>query len=83
MPVRVMSFSILVHCLLYLSFYHEKPFRFPLSSAFCSAESHFHQVLSDDKKRAMYDQYGEAGVKSAVEGSPGAYTLLLFSSCSF
>lgn len=32
-----------------------------------------YEVLSDDKKRALYDQYGEAGVKSAVGGA-GAYT---------
>ncbi|KAL2332478.1 hypothetical protein Fmac_020059 [Flemingia macrophylla] len=31
-------------------------------------------VLSDDKKRALYDQYGEAGVKSAVGGGSSAYT---------
>ncbi|KAH9715135.1 Molecular chaperone Hsp40/DnaJ family protein [Citrus sinensis] len=31
-------------------------------------------VLSDDKKRAMYDQYGEAGVKSTVGGGSSAYT---------
>jgi DnaJ-class molecular chaperone len=39
-------------------------------------------VLSDEKKRALYDQYGEAGVKSAVGGSGGAYTVLLFPSLS-
>lgn len=33
------------------------------------------QVLSDDKKRALYDQYGEAGVKSAVGGGSSAYTV--------
>ncbi|KAJ1281500.1 hypothetical protein BS78_04G310700 [Paspalum vaginatum] len=33
-----------------------------------------YEVLSDEKKRALYDQYGEAGVKSAVGGSGGAYT---------
>ncbi|XP_031287484.1 uncharacterized protein LOC116146219 [Pistacia vera] len=33
-----------------------------------------YEVLSDDKKRAMYDQYGEAGVKSTVGGASGAYT---------
>ncbi|PIN08533.1 Molecular chaperone (DnaJ superfamily) [Handroanthus impetiginosus] len=32
-----------------------------------------YEVLSDDKKRAMYDQYGEAGVKSTVGGA-GGYT---------
>ncbi|QCE08866.1 uncharacterized protein LOC114185178 [Vigna unguiculata] len=32
-----------------------------------------YEVLSDDKKRALYDQYGEAGVKSAVGGG-SAYT---------
>ncbi|XP_055825502.1 uncharacterized protein LOC129894034 isoform X2 [Solanum dulcamara] len=32
------------------------------------------QVLSDDKKRALYDQYGEAGVKSSVGAQGGAYT---------
>ncbi|GLU22060.1 hypothetical protein SLE2022_381600 [Rubroshorea leprosula] len=33
-----------------------------------------YEVLSDDKKRALYDQYGEAGVKSAVGGASGTYT---------
>ncbi|EAY87915.1 hypothetical protein OsI_09337 [Oryza sativa Indica Group] len=33
-----------------------------------------YEVLSDEKKRALYDQYGEAGVRSAVGGSAGAYT---------
>nr|ACG44842.1 chaperone protein dnaJ [Zea mays] len=33
-----------------------------------------YEVLSDEKKRTLYDQYGEAGVKSAVGGSGGAYT---------
>ncbi|KAL8170719.1 hypothetical protein V2J09_022523 [Rumex salicifolius] len=33
-----------------------------------------YEVLSDEKKRALYDQYGEAGVKSTVGGSAGAYT---------
>ncbi|PUZ78113.1 hypothetical protein GQ55_1G427300 [Panicum hallii var. hallii] len=33
-----------------------------------------YEVLSDEKKKALYDQYGEAGVKSAVGGSGGAYT---------
>ncbi|KAJ4954072.1 hypothetical protein NE237_030904 [Protea cynaroides] len=33
-----------------------------------------YEVLSDDKKRAMYDQYGEAGVKSFAGASAGAYT---------
>lgn len=33
-----------------------------------------YEVLSDDKKRALYDQYGEAGVKSAVGGASSAYT---------
>ncbi|XP_022153460.1 uncharacterized protein LOC111020962 [Momordica charantia] len=32
-----------------------------------------YEVLSDDKKRALYDQYGEAGIKSTVGGS-SAYT---------
>lgn len=42
------------------------------------------QVLSDDKKRAMYDRYGEDGVKSTVGGQAGgAYAvLLLFTSPS-
>ncbi|GER39332.1 chaperone protein dnaJ [Striga asiatica] len=31
----------------------------------------FDLVLSDDKKRALYDQYGEAGVKSSVGGAGG------------
>ncbi|CAN6706905.1 unnamed protein product [Malus baccata var. baccata] len=33
-----------------------------------------YEVLSDDKKRSLYDQYGEAGVKSAVGGGSSAYT---------
>ncbi|KAL6539111.1 hypothetical protein OROGR_011760 [Orobanche gracilis] len=32
-----------------------------------------YEVLSDDKKRASYDEYGEAGVKSTV-GAAGGYT---------
>ena len=32
-------------------------------------------MLSDDKKRALYDQFGEAGVKSGVGGQAGAYTV--------
>ncbi|KAK9141748.1 hypothetical protein Syun_011148 [Stephania yunnanensis] len=32
-----------------------------------------YEVLSDDKKRSLYDQYGEAGVKSSVGGPSGAY----------
>lgn len=35
------------------------------------------QVLSDDKKRSMYDRYGEDGVKSTVGGQAGAYAVLL------
>ncbi|KAK2362537.1 Molecular chaperone Hsp40/DnaJ family protein [Trifolium repens] len=31
------------------------------------------QVLSDDKKRALYDQYGEVVVKSSVGGGSSAY----------
>ncbi|KAK9923098.1 hypothetical protein M0R45_031532 [Rubus argutus] len=33
-----------------------------------------YEVLSDDKKRALYDQYGEAGVKSTMRGGPSTYT---------
>ncbi|KAF7124887.1 hypothetical protein RHSIM_Rhsim12G0190700 [Rhododendron simsii] len=35
-----------------------------------------YEVLSDEKKRALYDRYGEAGVKSTVGGGgqAGAYT---------
>jgi hypothetical protein len=32
-------------------------------------------VLSDDKKRALYDQYGEAVVKSSVGGGSSAYAV--------
>lgn len=32
-------------------------------------------MLSDDKKRALYDQYGEAGVKSSVGGGSSAYAV--------
>lgn len=35
-------------------------------------------MLSDDKQRALYDQYGEAGVKSAVGGGAGAYTAVTY-----
>lgn len=41
-----------------------------------NAEVLYCQVLSDDKKRALYDQYGEDGLKSAVGGGAGAYTVL-------
>ncbi|KAK6912234.1 Heat shock protein DnaJ, cysteine-rich domain [Dillenia turbinata] len=37
-------------------------------------KKHGYWVLSDDKKRALYDQYGEAGVRSTVGGQAGAYT---------
>lgn len=30
------------------------------------------QVLSDDNKRAIYDRYGEAGLKGGMGGFPGA-----------
>lgn len=33
-----------------------------------------YEVLSDDSKRALYDQYGEAGVRSTVGGQAGGYT---------
>lgn len=33
-----------------------------------------YEVLSDDKKRALYDQFGEAGLNSSVGGQAGAYT---------
>ncbi|CAA7406955.1 unnamed protein product [Spirodela intermedia] len=33
-----------------------------------------YEVLSDDNKRAVYDRYGEDGLKSSVGGSAGAYT---------
>ena len=51
---------------------------FPLSYLwYCLLNSEVQrcQVLSDDKKRALYDQYGEAGVKSTV-GASSAYTVL-------
>lgn len=35
--------------------------------------SNAYEVLSDDKKRSMYDRYGEDGVKSTVGGQAGAY----------
>jgi DnaJ-class molecular chaperone len=56
------------------------PLSFIPRSGLWSTESYYHQVLSDEKKRALYDQYGEAGVKSAVGGSAGAYTVLPFNS---
>ncbi|KAH7565015.1 hypothetical protein JRO89_XS09G0109900 [Xanthoceras sorbifolium] len=40
-----------------------------------------YEVLSDDKKRALYDQYGEAGVKSTVGGASSAYTGHCLASC--
>jgi hypothetical protein len=48
---------------------------------FGSTEPCHNQVLSDEKKRSLYDQYGEAGVKSVVGGSGGAYTVLHFRFC--
>ncbi|KAJ4830826.1 hypothetical protein Tsubulata_046014, partial [Turnera subulata] len=33
-----------------------------------------YEVLSDDKKRALYDQYGEAGLRSSVGGQSATYT---------
>ncbi|XP_050381713.1 LOW QUALITY PROTEIN: uncharacterized protein LOC126798715 [Argentina anserina] len=33
-----------------------------------------YEVLSDDKKRALYDEYGEAGVKSTMSGGSSTYT---------
>jgi len=30
-------------------------------------------VLSDEQKRSMYDQYGEAWVKGGAAGGAGAY----------
>ncbi|XP_028766390.1 uncharacterized protein LOC114724239 isoform X1 [Neltuma alba] len=32
-----------------------------------------YEVLSDDKKRALYDQYGEAGVNGSMGGASSAY----------
>ncbi|CAN0878321.1 Chaperone protein DnaJ [Linum grandiflorum] len=34
-----------------------------------------YEVLSDDKMRSRYDQFGEAGVKSTVGGQSDAYTV--------
>lgn len=45
-----------------------------------NSEVQYCQVLSDDKKRALYDQYGEAGVKSAVGGGSGYTVFPNFSS---
>ncbi|XP_078438124.1 uncharacterized protein LOC144708599 isoform X2 [Wolffia australiana] len=33
-----------------------------------------YEVLSDDSKRAVYDRYGEDGLKSSMGGAAGAYT---------
>lgn len=30
-------------------------------------------MLSDEQKRSMYDQFGEAGVKGGAAGGAGAY----------
>lgn len=48
----------------------------PLSYCLLNSELQQCQVLSDDKKRALYDQYGEAGVKSTVGGPSNAYTVV-------
>lgn len=63
--------------LLFYSSWSLMPFRFVLL-IYCPLNSEVQhcQVLSDDKKRAMYDQYGEAGVKSTVGGASSAYTVL-------
>lgn len=42
-------------------------------------ELHYCQVLSDDQKRALYDQYGEAGLKTSVGGGPSATYTVTFS----
>ena len=39
------------------------------------------QVLSDDEKRPIYDQYGEAGLKGAAAG--GAVRIALLSRFEF
>lgn len=39
-------------------------------------------MLSDDKKRSLYDQFGEAGVKSGVGAPSNAYVVPIFP-CSF
>lgn len=41
---------------------------------YLNSEALNYQVLSDEQKRSMYDQYGEAGVKSSVGGG-GAYAV--------
>ncbi|KAG2254899.1 hypothetical protein Bca4012_040509 [Brassica carinata] len=33
-----------------------------------------YEVLSDDQKRSLYDQYGEAGLKSSLGGASATYT---------
>lgn len=65
------SFIFYTSCGAFCSFIHI------LSCSLWNHELWYLQVLSDEKKRALYDQYGEAGVKSTVGGGSATYTVIL------
>ncbi|XP_031105096.1 uncharacterized protein LOC116009997 [Ipomoea triloba] len=54
--------------------YHPDVNKAPEATEKFKAIKDAYEVLSDDKKRALYDQYGEAGVRSTVGAEAGAYT---------
>lgn len=73
------EFSISAYDSCYLTtaiFFFNKKISIYLWYCLLNSEVQYCQVLSDDKKRALYDQYGEAGVKSTVGGPSNAYTVL-------
>lgn len=51
--------------------YHPDVNKEPDAEAKFKAISNAYEVLSDDEKRPIYDQYGEAGLKGAAAGASG------------
>ncbi|CAH9146726.1 unnamed protein product [Cuscuta epithymum] len=54
--------------------YHPDVNKAPEATEKFKAIKYAYEILSDDKRRALYDQYGEAGVRSTVGAQTGAYT---------